>query len=540
MPDYFCSYFDHRYAAKALVMWRSLKRHHPSAVLHVLCLSDACREILAALRLGDVHLHPLADVEAFYPELAEARENRTQVEYYFTLTPYLPAYLLTKHPEMQRLSFVDADLFFLGDPRAVLDEIGDASIGLSEHRFPEELAYLEPYGRFNDGWLTFRNEPAAHQALASWRAQCLEWCYDRLEHGRFAEQKYLDAWPSQFPVHVIEHPGANVAPWNLNRFPMSLLGNRFHVAGQPLIFFHAHGFKPAGPGIKRDGNLARYGVELSPLLAQLFERYEQDLLAAIGDIAVPLVLTLSSDSARDAFARFDDVKRRAESLEQQVPLLEADRAARLALIDDLQVRLDSSERDRTDRLTLIQDLQARLDSSERDRADRLTLIEDLQGRLDSSERDRADRLTLIEDLQVRLDSSETDRAARLELIDELQRRLDASEADRRARLDLIGSLQHHLDASESDRTARLDVIHALQTRLDAIEADRAAHLEMIHTLSRQAEDLQAQREDQARELSALSIQLENARGRLAAIQQSRSWRWTHPMRLLGALLQRNP
>ncbi len=298
MSEHYCTYFDHRFAARGLAMWKSLKRVAPSATLHVLCLDEACREILAGLRLPDVHLHALKALEERDPDLLRARGNRSLIEYYFTLTPCLPLDIFKMHPEVQRLTYVDADLFFFADPQPVLDEVGDHVVGLIEHRFPAELADREKYGRFNVGWLTFRRDPIAIKCLETWREQCIEWCYDRLEPSRFAEQKYLDEWPSRFDrIKIVQHRGANVAPWNLNRFEISTQGGRLRVGGQPILFFHAHGFAPKSPGRPHVLNLESYGIEGTPmLLRSIFQPYEEALFEATTEIAVPLSLALLSEA----------------------------------------------------------------------------------------------------------------------------------------------------------------------------------------------------------------------------------------------------
>src|SRR5262245_31984153 len=145
MTEHFCTYFDHRYAAKGLAMWRSLKRCHPSATLHVLCLSEACREILDALRLPDVRLHSLKAIESADPDLAAARINRSLFESFWSLSATLPLYSLRARDEVSRITYVDADLFFFADPQPIFDELRGAAIGLIEHRFPESHADL---GRF--------------------------------------------------------------------------------------------------------------------------------------------------------------------------------------------------------------------------------------------------------------------------------------------------------------------------------------------------------------------------------------------------------
>jgi hypothetical protein len=395
MSEHFCTYFDHRYLAQGLAMWRSLKTHAPSAILHVLCLSESCREILTGLHPADVHLHALDALEAGQPELRPVRGNRSLVEYYFTLTPCLPLHVFGTHPEVPRVTYVDADILFFADPQPVLEELRDASVGLIEHRFPPDLAYLEKHGRFNVGWMTFRNDSPARGCLEEWRGQCIEWCYDRVEPGRFAEQKYLDPWPGRYPgVHVIEHKGANVAPWNLTRFALTLDAGELRVDDQPVLFVHFHGFQPRTPDNPSSMKLAPYGVAETPVLRALTERYERALFDATAEVAVPLALSLLADyQPREAMALVDQLKARVAHLERQLADSETDRAARLRSMHRLEALLAESEADRGARLDAMHRLEALLAESEADRAARLDAMHRLEALLAESEADRAARLS---------------------------------------------------------------------------------------------------------------------------------------------------
>jgi hypothetical protein len=411
MTEDFCTYFDHRYVAKALTMWKSLKAHCPTATLHALCLNEASRQILAELHLPGVHLHSLAELESADPELPVARRNRSLIEYYFTLTPCLPLHIFRTRPEVPRLTYVDADLFFFADPFPIFHELGDNAVGLVEHRFPSNLAHLEVYGRFNVGWMTFRNDPIAVACLNSWRLQCLAWCHDRLEEDRFAEQKYLDEWPTRFNrVAIIQHPGANVAPWNIGRYEILVADGELRVESDPILFFHAHGFEPAGPGRPRDLNLAKYGVRENPvLLNQIFEPYEKALLEATRQLALPLTLVLLSDRSRETIARVEMLETSAKRLHELLSRSEADRAARLEAIQTLAHQLDASEADRAARLEAIQTLAHQLDASEADRAARLDVIHGLQRQLEA-------RDTRLTDVERALANSQTElESARVQL-----------------------------------------------------------------------------------------------------------------------------
>jgi hypothetical protein len=243
MPRHYCTYFDQNYLLRGLTLHRSLDRWDPGAVLWVLCLDDESHDTLVRLDVATLRPIRLADLEAADPEVAVTRAARSRIEYYFTLTPALPRYLLARHPDIDIITYVDADLHFYASPAPIFDEMSGASVLIIGHRFPAHLRHLEIHGIYNVGFLSFRNDERGLQRLEEWRSQCIEWCFDRVEPGRFADQKYLDAWAGKPGVHVLEHPGAGLAPWNWSGFRVEPAGEGATVDGAPLIFFHFHGLK---------------------------------------------------------------------------------------------------------------------------------------------------------------------------------------------------------------------------------------------------------------------------------------------------------
>src|SRR5262249_28408048 len=104
------------------------------------------------------------------------------------------------------------------------------------------------------------------RCLRWWRQRCLEWCYDRLEDGKFADQKYLDDWPSRFPgVVVLRHKGANLAPWNVARYKIRRHKGTVLIDSDPLICYHFHSLKIVTPHLF-DLSLGIYEARLGRVL----------------------------------------------------------------------------------------------------------------------------------------------------------------------------------------------------------------------------------------------------------------------------------
>ena len=218
----YATYFDSDYLVRGLAGLKSVvARSADRPRLLVLALDDACAKTVRRLgpKLGFEHLEimPLAQLEATYPALATAKSQRSRIEYYFTLTPFLCAEALKRAGSGEHAVYLDADLFFYSDPQTALRAAGKSNVAVVEHRFPPAFAYLaDSYGRFNVGWIAFLQSEEARFCVARWQQQCIQWCADHVETGRFADQKYLDSWPQQVvSLSIIDHPGVDVAPWNV-------------------------------------------------------------------------------------------------------------------------------------------------------------------------------------------------------------------------------------------------------------------------------------------------------------------------------------
>lgn len=284
---YFCTYFDRNYLSRGLALHHSLKEHCPEFRLWALCMDESAYKALKQLNLPEIEPIALHQFEQGDDSLLRAKQNRSKVEYYFTCTPSLPLYVLNHWPEVDLITYLDSDLFFFANPEPLFKEMGANSISIIDHRFPPRLRNRARFGIYNVAWLSFRRDENGLDCLNWWREQCIAWCYDREEKGRFADQKYLDDWPVRFQnVTVLQHKGANLAPWNQENYRISFQDGHCLVDDEPLIFYHFQGFREVRRGIY-DAGLWSYHVRApSQLITGLYFPYVKAFRLPLPEISM--------------------------------------------------------------------------------------------------------------------------------------------------------------------------------------------------------------------------------------------------------------
>jgi len=104
-------------------------------------------------------------------------------------------------------------------------------------------------GKYCVQFVTFKNTETSLKLLHDWRQDCLDWCFNRYEDGKFGDQLYLDYWSLQYPklIHEEQNRGIGLAPWNCqvaniyeenNILKIKIDNKEFQV-----VFYHFHGLK---------------------------------------------------------------------------------------------------------------------------------------------------------------------------------------------------------------------------------------------------------------------------------------------------------
>lgn len=264
----FCTYFDGRYAPRALVMLRSLAEVLPEVEVWVLALDG---------RAAALEGHAPPGTRFAQPDLIR-RPNGPERGRLMALKPAWLAHVLASVPPGEPLTYVDADMFFLDSPREAVSEAAAHAVALSPQRFtnPRGDAF---WGRFNAGWIGLRHDAPAHAFLDDWRRDC-----DGRLSPTYSNQKFLDQAAGRPGVGVLRHPGVNVAHWNVAGVSIAESDGRVRADGQPLVAYHMAGLFPLAFG-RCDTSVPGRVLE-GVLRRRVYEPYLRRLRAAAEELGV--------------------------------------------------------------------------------------------------------------------------------------------------------------------------------------------------------------------------------------------------------------
>ena len=208
--------------ASGLTLLDSISQYDIDHQLFVLSLDDETSSSLKKRNAKNCHIIELQELEQVIPALLTAKENRSKIEYYWTLTPCILHYIIFIQKLTSSLTYLDADQIFFSSPEDIFHEIKNADIAIMPHRFPNHLKELKVCGTYNVSWLSFNSSENSKSCLNWWMKSCLNWCYARVEEEKYGDQKYLDQFPARFKnVHIIENKSCGIAPWNYEDYTFS-------------------------------------------------------------------------------------------------------------------------------------------------------------------------------------------------------------------------------------------------------------------------------------------------------------------------------
>lgn len=275
------------HARQVPVLLASMHQHCGDFALHVLAW-----DYETVGNWGEyIHFTARADFLARHPDLAPSRlpgPPRRPINITDTVRWQFFADVMEATGEP--LCWLDGDQWFFSSPDPLYAELtaAGARLAVSPHRIPPRAAGLPGvtaethgiYGTYNSGF-GWASAPAPLREMA---ALCREWSYSEVvpRPGRrplFGDQAHLEDVAERHGAHVIQHPGVNLAPWNIHAHRMDdSRDGTIWVDDKMLISYHYSSLRLNPDGSLRQLADPAYGI--TPWQASLlYEPYLRALRA---------------------------------------------------------------------------------------------------------------------------------------------------------------------------------------------------------------------------------------------------------------------
>lgn len=233
------------YIPQARTLFQSLAEFYPDS-RYVLCLVDEVdpsifsEDVFEVIDVRSVGVPGFHDFMTQYYSIIELN------------TAVKPTIMkkLYEDLEIDKVFYLDPDLFFYR-PMTEIEDLFDRgqSIILTPHALGPITDTYQPNddsllisGSFNLGFIATRRSPEVMAMLDWWESKLEHLCVITPQGNYFVDQRWCDLVPSFFDnVHILRHPGYNVAYWNVFQRDLTHDESGWMVDDKPLVFFHFSG-----------------------------------------------------------------------------------------------------------------------------------------------------------------------------------------------------------------------------------------------------------------------------------------------------------
>jgi hypothetical protein len=183
------------------------------------------------------------------------------------------------NPEI--LIYLDTDICVYDNFLPVEQQLLEYSILITAHfsmpvpddgKYPLERDVLNS-GLYNGGFFAIKNNDEARSFFKWWQERLFTQGFNNVCEGMMVDQLWLNLVPIYFAnSKVFNHPGCNLAYWNLPERKLELWNGKYFVNGQPLIFFHFSGYRIDHPK-RLSGHQNRINESDNSFVNQIIEEY---------------------------------------------------------------------------------------------------------------------------------------------------------------------------------------------------------------------------------------------------------------------------
>jgi hypothetical protein len=138
--EHFVTLFDNNFLPMGLCLHQSLLAQGGPFRLWVICMDEQVESNLKRLALPHVETIPVREMED--ERLLAVKPGRSRGEYCWTLTPFVSQAVFDRDKSVERVTYLDADLFFFGSPQPLFEELEQSGkdVMITDHAYDPRYA----------------------------------------------------------------------------------------------------------------------------------------------------------------------------------------------------------------------------------------------------------------------------------------------------------------------------------------------------------------------------------------------------------------
>lgn len=258
---------------------------HNTDYRFVICLLD---KVDARFDVAEFQPHEVLEVEDLQiPYFVEMYTRYSMFELSNAMKPFFAEYLYKRRADLNILIYLDSDMIVFDSFKFVEEVLAESAICFTPHVLttipkddflPNESGFLNS-GIYNGGFFALSIVDEAKRFIEWWKEKLRHYCFHKVCEGLFVDQIWLNLVPLYFDkVHILKHPGFNVAYYNLHERRVSKVDDKFYVNDQyKLALFHYTGYDLAEPElISKYQN--RFNFQYRSDIKPLYDFYRRRLI----------------------------------------------------------------------------------------------------------------------------------------------------------------------------------------------------------------------------------------------------------------------
>jgi lipopolysaccharide biosynthesis glycosyltransferase len=272
---------SNNYLAQAITLGKSLLKYNPDYTFKIGLVDKKNSEIdykTVPFEIVEVENIGITAFDEMFKQYSITELNTAVKPYYFQ-------FFFRTLPEFDKCIYLDPDVLVYQSFTELEEVLETNEIAITPHftspinddKFQAENDFLNA-GLYNLGFIALKKGVESQKLIEWWSQRLLTKAYVDFARGMFTDQLWINFAPLFFEkVHIFNHPGYNIAYWNLHerviKSPETVIKNNISY---PLVFYHFSGFSPLTPDALSKYQ-DRFSFENRKDIVDLFNDYSDKL-----------------------------------------------------------------------------------------------------------------------------------------------------------------------------------------------------------------------------------------------------------------------